>query len=125
MSEPATLKRSLGLPMLTFYGLGTIVGGGFYALIGEVSAEAGMLMPLAFLAAALIGLLSAFSFAELSARYPVSAGESQYVLEAFGRRWLSAVVGWMVILTGVVSAATLAERSHVLPKRWSPSRMSG
>ncbi|HJN10571.1 MAG TPA: amino acid permease [Pirellulaceae bacterium] len=108
MSEPATLKRSLGLPMLTFYGLGTIVGGGFYALIGEVSAEAGMLMPLAFLAAALIGLLSAFSFAELSARYPVSAGESQYVLEAFGRRWLSAVVGWMVILTGVVSAATLA-----------------
>jgi hypothetical protein len=46
MSEPATLKRSLGLPMLTFYGLGTIVGGGFYALIGEVSAEAGMLMPL-------------------------------------------------------------------------------
>ena len=34
MSEPNTLKRSLGLPMLTLYGLGTIVGGGFYALVG-------------------------------------------------------------------------------------------
>ena len=27
--------------MLTFYGLGTIVGGGFYALTGKVAAEAG------------------------------------------------------------------------------------
>ncbi|MBC8351213.1 MAG: amino acid permease [Planctomycetes bacterium] len=125
MTEPASLKRSLGLPMLTFYGVGTIVGGGFYALIGEVSSEAGMLTPLAFLAAALIGLLSAFSFAELSARFPVSAGESHYVLEAFGKRWLSGVVGWMVILTGVVSAATLArafarfaETLVAVPQEW-------
>jgi amino acid transporter len=125
MSETPSLKRSLGLPMLTFYGLGTIVGGGFYALVGEVSAEAGMLTPLAFLAAALIGLLSAFSFAELSARFPVSAGESRYVLEAFGRRWLSGAVGWMVILTGIVSAATLArafarftETLVAVPEEW-------
>jgi amino acid transporter len=125
MSKPAKLKRSLGLLMLTLYGLGTIVGGGFYALVGEVSAEAGMLTPLAFLTAALIGLLSAFSFAELSARFPVSAGESHYVLEAFGRRWLSAVVGWMVIATGVVSAATLsrafarfAETLIAVPDHW-------
>lgn len=108
MPEQASLKRSLGLAMLTCYSVGTIVGGGFYALIGDVSSDAGMLTPLAFLVAALIGLLSGFSFAELSARFPVSAGESHYVLEAFGKRWLSGTVGWMVILTGVVSAATLA-----------------
>ncbi len=125
MSEPASLNRRLGLPMLTFYGVGTIVGGGFYALIGEVSREAGMLTPLAFLVASLIGLLSACSFAELSARFPVSAGESQYLLEAFGKRWLAGVVGWMVILTGVVSAATLArafarfaETLIAVPQEW-------
>ena len=56
--------------MITFYGLGTIIGGGFYALTGKVAGEAGMLAPLAFLAAAGIALLSAFSFAELSARFP-------------------------------------------------------
>jgi amino acid transporter len=106
--EQPELKRSLGLPMITFYGLGTIVGGGFYALTGKVAGEAGMLAPLAFLTAAGIAMLSAFSFAELSARFPVSAGEAHYVREAFGRQWLSAVVGWMVIATGVVSAATLA-----------------
>lgn len=94
--------------MLTFYGLGTIVGGGFYALTGEVAAEAGMLTPWAFLASAGIALFSAFSFAELSARFPYSAGEARYIQEAFGRKWLAAAIGWLVIATGVVSAATLA-----------------
>ncbi|MDD9937493.1 MAG: APC family permease [Myxococcales bacterium] len=102
------LHRRLGLPLLTFWGVGTIIGGGFYALIGEVAGEAGLLTPLAFLVAALIAGFSALSFAELSARLPYSAGEAHYVLEAFGRRGLSALVGWLVITTGVVSAATLA-----------------
>ena len=109
MDPPNTLKRSLGLPMITFYGLGTIVGGGFYALVGKVSAEAGMYTPIAFLVASVIAMFSAFSYAELSARYPYSAGEAHYVMVAFRRIWPSALVGWAVILTGVVSAATLAD----------------
>jgi amino acid transporter len=104
-----TLKRSLGLPMITFYGLGTIVGGGFYALVGKVSAEAGMFTPIAFVVASLIAMFSAFSYAELSSRYPYSAGEAHYVLVAFRKLWPSAIVGWAVIATGVVSAATLAD----------------
>ena len=67
-----------------------------------------MYTPLAFLTAGLIALFSAFSFAELTARYPRSAGESVYVMEAFGVQVLSAATGWVVIATGVVSAATLA-----------------
>jgi amino acid transporter len=68
-----------------------------------------MLTPLAFLAAALIATFSAFSYAELAARYPYSAGEAHYVLVAFRRAWPSGVVGWAVIATGIVSAATLAD----------------
>lgn len=106
--ETVSLRRSLSLPLLTLYGLGTIVGGGFYALIGKVSVHAGLYTPFAFMTAALVAMFSAFSFAELSARFPKSAGESVYMREAFRREHLSAGVGWMVILTGVVSAATLA-----------------
>jgi amino acid transporter len=87
---------------------GTIVGGGFYALTGKVVGEAGMLTPWAFLAASVIALFSAFSFAELSARLPYSAGEARYVDEAFGKQWLAAAIGWVVIATGVLSPATLA-----------------
>jgi amino acid transporter len=84
------------------------VGGGFYALVGKVAGESGMAAPISFLTAAVVAAFSALSFGELSARYPVSAGESHYVHQAFGRHWLSICVGWLVIATGIVSAAMLA-----------------
>ena len=95
-------------PFLVFYGIGTMVGGGFYALSGEVAGRVGLHAPLAFALAGLLALLSALSFAELSGRLPHSGGSARYVEEAFGRPWLAALVGWLVISTGVVSAATLA-----------------
>ncbi len=102
------LKRSLSLPLITFYGLGTIIGAGIYVLIGEVAGKAGVYAPFAFLLAAIVAAFSAFSYAELSARYPLSAGEAVYVKEAFHQRWLVAATGWSVVLVGTVSAATLA-----------------
>ena len=104
----ARLSRSVTFPQLVLYGLGTMVGAGFYALTGKVAAEAGMATPLAFAAAGVLALLNAFTFAELSSRFPSSAGEARYVEEAFGRPWLAALVGWLVIATGVVSAGTLS-----------------
>lgn len=108
MNDSAGLKRSLSLPLITLYGLGTILGAGVYVLIGKVAGEAALYAPVAFLLAAVIATVTAFAYAELAARYPQSAGEAVYVREAFDRRWLAAVVGYAVMLTGVVSAATLA-----------------
>ena len=85
-----------------------MVGGGFYALLGEVAGEAGLHTPIAIAFSGLLALVSAFSFAELSSRFPSSAGEARYVQEASGREALGAAVGWLVILTGVVSAAALS-----------------
>ncbi len=62
------LKRTLGLPVLLFYGLGNILGAGIYVLIGKVAGAAGMFTPLAFLVAAAVASFSAFSYSELSAR---------------------------------------------------------
>jgi APA family basic amino acid/polyamine antiporter len=81
-SSPTTLKRRLSLPMLVLYGLGTTIGAGIYALIGEGAGVAGMASPFSFLISALIAGFTAFSFAELSARFPKSAGEAHYVQEA-------------------------------------------
>jgi len=102
------LRRSIGLPLLTLYGLGTILGAGVYVLIGEVVGIAGSAAPSAFVLAAVLAGLTALSFAELGARVPKSAGEAAYALAAFGRRRLSAAVGWAVVAVGTVSAATMA-----------------
>jgi len=89
------------------YGLGTTIGAGIYALMGEVAARAGMAAPLSFLLAALVATLSALSFAELAARYPRSAGEALYVAIAFGSQPLALVIGALVVAAGCISAAAI------------------
>lgn len=106
--EQPHLKRALSLPLITFYGLGTIIGAGIYVLIGAVADKAGMFAPIAFLLAALIAGFTAFSYAELSSRLPRSAGEAIYLQHAFGIRWLSTLTGWSVVAIGFVSSATIA-----------------
>ncbi|MFC7048344.1 APC family permease [Emcibacter nanhaiensis] len=102
------LRRSINLPFLVFYGLGTIVGGGIYAMTGKVAGIAGLYAPVAFLISASIALITAFSYAEMAGRYPLSAGEVRYVDAGFSRRRFSMLIGWMIIFTGIVSSATLA-----------------
>ncbi len=106
-SHQPALKRSLGLGLITLYGLGNILGAGIYVLVGKVVGLAGVHAPLAFVVAALVAALTAFTYGELAARYPVSAGEAVYVNEAFGIAALSLLVGLLIALAGMVSAAAL------------------
>ncbi len=107
MTKP-TLKRTVNLPQLTMYGLGTILGAGIYVLIGRVAAVAGPLAPLSFMVASLVAGLTAMSYAELASRFPESGGEIAFVRAAFPRRLLIAATGWAVICNGTISAAAMA-----------------
>ncbi len=107
-SPRPSLRRTLSLPLLTLYGLGTILGAGIYALIGKVAGEAGANAPTSFLLAGAVALLTGLCFAELSARYPVSAGEAVFAKRGFGSARLATGVGLMIAMSGVVSAATMA-----------------
>ena len=102
------LKRVLTLPLVILYGLGTTIGGGIYVLVGKVAERAGMMAPWSFMAAALLSAFTALTFAELSSRFPKSAGEAVYVKQAFNVQQLAVFVGILVILNGSVSAAALA-----------------
>ncbi len=103
------LRRSLGLPLVALYGLGNILGAGIYVLVGKVAGEAGYSTILAFLVAMIIAGLTAFSYMELSGRYPASASVSVYLHKAFGKRWLSVGIGLAMVAAGITSAATLAK----------------
>lgn len=101
------LARKVSLPLLTFYGLGTILGAGIYVLIGEVTLRAQQYTYLAFIISALIAGITAYSFARLASMHPKSAGEAAYVYAATNSRLASAIIGLAVILIGSVSAATM------------------
>jgi APA family basic amino acid/polyamine antiporter len=101
------LRRSVNLPLLVFYGLGNIFGAGIYVLIGKMAGIAGMYVPLSFVVACFVVFFTALSYAELSARFPLSAGEAVYINEGFHKPWLSTVLGLMIALAGLLSSATI------------------
>jgi amino acid transporter len=103
------LARKITLPLLTFYGTGTILGAGIYLLIGEVSLRAGTHAPIAFILSACIAAITAYSFARLSSIYPKSAGEVTYTYAAFNSKFISTLVGLSVVLIGTVSASTMVK----------------
>lgn len=113
MTEPiggeAGLNRTLGLPLVTLYGLGNILGAGIYVLVGKVAGFAGSSTTLAFLIAMVVAAVTALSYMELAGRYPVSGSVAVYLHRAFGKRWLSTAVGLTMVGGGVASAAALAQ----------------
>lgn len=104
-----TLKRDLSLLLVTLYGLGNILGAGIYVLVGKVAGEAGYFSPLSFFIASIIAAVSTFTYAELSSRYPVSAGVAVFLDEGFGLQKLSLLVGLMIACAGIVSSAAIAQ----------------
>ncbi len=102
------LKRRISLFGVTVYGVGNVLGAGIYALIGEVVGITGNLSWLAFILASVTGALTGLSYAELSAMFPKSAAEFVYTEKAFKIRLLSFLLGWIIIFSGILSAATVA-----------------
>jgi len=102
------LRRATGLPLLVLYGLGITIGAGIYVLIGAAAEQAGQYAPTAFLVAAFVMAFSALSFAELSGRYPQSAGEAVYVDAGFGLNWLTTFTGVMIIFAATIAGAAIS-----------------
>ena len=101
------LKRVVRLPYLVLYGLGTILGAGIYILISKVAFHANIYTPLSFLVAGIVVAFTAFVYAELSGRFPKSAGEAAYVSHAFNKPAITFIIGILIAATGIVSSATI------------------
>lgn len=110
-----TLARRLGFAALIIYGIGDILGAGIYALVGKVIGLAGPGAWLTFVMSAVVAIITGLSYAELTARYPVSAGAAAFVRRAFPGRFIATVTGVIVLGTGLASAATVTVAfSHYL-----------
>lgn len=103
------LKKTLGFPMLTFYGTGMILGAGIYSIIGKAAEKTGDTLWLGFLLAGVAAFLTALSYAELSTMFPKTGAEFIYLREAFKKRkWLGSTAGLAMAFSGAATAATVA-----------------
>lgn len=101
------LNRELGIVEVTFAGVGIILGAGIYALIGLAAESAGNAVWLSFLISALVAAFTGYSYAELSSFFKGDAAEYDYCNAGLGRK-TAYLVAFLIIFTGIVSAATVA-----------------
>jgi amino acid transporter len=100
------LKRVMGPGLLLLFIIGDILGTGVYALTGDVAAEVGGAAWLPFLVAFLIAMVTAFSYLELVTKYPQAAGAALYAHKAFGVHFVTFLVAFIVMCSGITSAST-------------------
>ena len=104
-SEPQ-LRRVMGPGLLLLFIVGDILGTGVYALTGDVAAEVGGAAWVPFLVAFLIAVITAFSYLELVTKYPQAAGAALYTHKAFGIHFITFLVAFVVMCSGITSAST-------------------
>ena len=109
-SQPATaepsLHRVMGPWLLLLFIVGDILGTGIYALTGQVAKQVGGVVWLPFLVAFVVALITAFSYLELVTKYPRAAGAALYTHRAFGIHFVTFIVAFAVMCSGITSAST-------------------
>ncbi|MFP5416394.1 MAG: APC family permease [Actinomycetes bacterium] len=100
------LKRVLGPGLLLLFIIGDILGTGIYALTGTVAREVGGAVWLPFLIAFIVAVMTAFAYLELVTKYPHAGGAAVYTNRAFKIGFLTFMVAFTVMASGITSAST-------------------
>jgi amino acid transporter len=103
--EPS-LHRVMGPWLLLLFIVGDILGTGIYALTGQVAKQVGGVVWLPFLVAFIVAVVTAFSYLELVTKYPKAAGAALYTHKAFGIHFITFIVAFTVMCSGITSAST-------------------
>ncbi len=103
--EPS-LSRVMGPWLLLLFIVGDILGTGIYALTGQVAKQVGGVVWLPFLVAFVVAVITAFSYLELVTKYPRAAGAALYTHKAFGIHFVTFIVAFAVMSSGITSAST-------------------
>lgn len=102
------LKRAVGTWLLFAFIVGDTLGAGIYTLVGTMATDVGGVIWLPLLIALVVALLTAGTYAELITKYPHAGGAARYVDKAFGIPFLSFIVGFLMMASGITTAAALA-----------------
>ena len=100
--QVVTVRRGISL------GVGSMVGAGIFALLGESAAMAGSAVWLMFLAAGVIALLTGYSFVQLGIRYPTRGGVVEYLVRAYGSGTFSGGCSILFYIAQLIGVAMIS-----------------
>lgn len=105
-SSKPVLAQTIGGWQIMFYGLGSMLGAGIYALIGKAAGGLGNAVWLAFLMAMIGAMLTGLSYACVGGRYAKAGGAAYVTQRGLRNPLLSYVIGIAVMMSGLTSMAT-------------------
>ncbi|MHA1608483.1 MAG: APC family permease [Candidatus Njordarchaeales archaeon] len=108
IQQGARLRKAIGFFGALMFGIGGMIGGGIFALSGEIALKAGLGAILVFIITGFIALSSGLVYAEFSTRIVSSGGGYSFVYETFPE-FLGFVTGWWFFLAYTFAGAFYAE----------------
>jgi amino acid transporter len=100
--------RSIGYWSAVSIGIGGMVGGGIFAVLGLAVQLAHGGTPIAFALAGIVALLTAYSYAKLSIAYPSQGGTVEFLNQAFGPGTLTGGLNVLLWLSYIVMLSLYA-----------------
>ncbi len=101
-------SRTIGLFGAISIGIGGMVGGGIFAVLGEAVSLAHGATAVAFLFAGLVAILTSYSYAKLSVKCQNRGGTVVFVDTAFGHNLLSGSINFILWLSYLVTISLYA-----------------
>lgn len=101
-------ERKIGGLEAFSIGVGGMVGGGIFAVLGLTIDLARGGAPLAFALAGFIALVTTYSYVKLSLRYPSEGGTTEFIVQAFGHGAFSAFINILLVMSYVIMLALYA-----------------
>lgn len=102
MSDKIKLKDALSI------GIGGMVGGGIFAVLGLAVSLAQGGTPIAFLIAGLLALITSYSYAKLSLTFPERGGTVKFINEGFGKTIFSGGINNLLWVSYIIMLSLYA-----------------
>jgi amino acid transporter len=107
--EPLARKKvagTLGLLAVTAIGVGGMIGGGIFAVLGLAISVSGHAVALTMAIGGLIALLTGLSYAQMGLKFRGDGGSFTYIQKGFPEPAIAGVAGWL-LMAGYVGTLAL------------------
>jgi len=101
-------QGKIGFLAIVSIGIGGMVGGGIFAVLGLAVQLAHGGTPVAFFVAGLVALLTSYSYAKLSVAYPSEGGTVEFINQAFGEGMLTGSLNVLLWISYIIMLSLYA-----------------
>ncbi|MFE8424941.1 MULTISPECIES: APC family permease [Tenacibaculum] len=113
------MSKKIGLKEAISIGVGGMVGGGIFAILGLAVLLAKGGTPIAFLLAGILALLTSYSYVHLSKKYPDRGGTVKFINQGFGRTIFSGAINNLLWISYIVMLSLYASAfGSYAPNLW-------